>query len=134
MDSDKIDFHIHNGVDTPLVDKNNFQNIQFQYNAKEYNNGSVSGTATIDWSKSNVQYIILTADTTLTFISPFPGIRCILQVAGGFNPTFPGTVRWPAGTTPTPTASAGHKDIYSFIYSEVESLWDGIQSANFAIT
>ncbi len=129
-----LPFHLHNGVDSPPVDRINFQNIGFQYNAKEYDNGSVTGTATIDWSRSNVQYLTLTGDTTLTFTNPFPGMRCILQIAGAFTPTFPGTVRWSAGTTPTATATAGKKDIYSFVYSGKESLYDGIQSANFAIT
>ncbi len=126
--------HDHDKINSHQISKVNFQNIEFQYNAKEYDNGSVTGTATIDWSKSNVQYITLTGNTTFTFINPFPGMRCILQVAGAFTPTFPVIVRWSGGTTPTATASAGHKDIYSFIYSGKESLYDGIQSTNFATT
>jgi hypothetical protein len=124
----------HNGVDGPKIDKVNFTNIAFQYNAKEFDNGSVTGTAVIDWGKSNVQYVTLTGNTTLTFSNPRPGMRCILQVAGAFTPTFPGTVRWSGGTTPTATATSGKKDVYSFVYSGKESLYDGIQSNNFATT
>lgn len=128
------DKQVHNGTDFPLIDKANFTDIRFQYNAKEFDNGSVTGTATIDWSKSNVQYVTMTGNTTFTFTNPRAGMRCILQVAGAYTPTWPSTVRWSAGTTPTATATSGKKDIYSFIYSGKESLYDGVQSANFATT
>lgn len=129
-----VGFHTHNGPDSPKVDRSNFQNIGWQYNAKEFDNGSVATTATIDWSRSNVQYITLTGATTLTFINPFPGMRCILHIAGAFVPTFPSTVRWPAAITPTATATAGKKDVYSFVYSGKESLFDAIATLNFATT
>lgn len=104
------------------------------YYARAFDNGSVTTAATIDWLKGNVQYVTLTGNTTFTFTNPLGDMRVILHVAGAFTPTFPGTVRWSAGTTPTATASAGHKDIYAFVYCSKESLYDGIQSANFAIT
>lgn len=104
------------------------------YSSPEYDNGNVTTTATIDWLKGNVQYVTMTGNTTFTFINPQSGMRCILHVAGAFTPTWPSTTRWPSNTTPTPTASAGNKDIYSFVYSGKESLYDGVQSANFPIT
>jgi hypothetical protein len=113
------------GVDTATVG---------QYASEEYDNGNKTGTATIDWNNGNVQYVTLTGNTTLTFSNPLSGGRYLLHVAGAFSPTFPASVRWPSGVTPTPTASAGNKDIYSFVYSAKESLYDGLQSTNFSIT
>ncbi len=76
----------------------------------------------------------LTGNTTLTFINPKLGLHSFLHIAGAFTPTFPASVRFTGGTTPTATATAGHKDIYTFIYSNKESLYDGLQSPNYAIT
>jgi hypothetical protein len=104
------------------------------YFSSEFDNGSVTTTATINWANGNVQYVTLTGATTFTFSNPQAGMRCVLHVAGAYTPTFPAAVRWPAGTTPTATATAGHKDIYTFIYSGKESLYDGVQAANFATT
>ena len=98
----------------------------------EFNNGNVSGTATIDWSQGKVQYMTMTGNTTLTFINEDPGGRYLLHVAGAFTPSFPSNVRFPASFTPPATATAGKKDIYAFVYSAVEGLYDCVQSANFA--
>jgi hypothetical protein len=109
--------------------------LQFkQYSAVEYDAGSVATTATIDWNNGNVQYATLTGDTTFTFINPLSGGRYVFHVAGAFTPTMPTTVRYAGGVTPTATASAGHKDVYTFIYSGKEALYDGSMNANYAIT
>lgn len=101
----------------------------------EYDNGSVTGTATIDLSKGNTQYITMTGNTTFTFTNPKSGGHYILHMAGAFTPTFPTTVRWNgAGSAPTPTATSGRKDIYGFIYSGKESLYDGQMVANYLTT
>ena len=128
--------HDHDGVNSPKVTFSNLVsgNLKGQYSSREYDNGKVATTATINWANGNVQYVTITANTTFTFTNPQPGMRAILQVAGAYTPTFPASVRWSGGTTPTATASAGYKDIYSFVYSGKESLYDGIQSANFATT
>ena len=119
--------HTHdNGETFPIA------SMQVAYFSKEFNNGNVTSTATIDWSKSNVQYVTLTGNTTFTFIGAQPGYRHILHVAGAFTPTWPSNVKWSAATVPTATASAGFKDIYSFVYSGIENLYDCIQSANFS--
>lgn len=105
-----------------------------QYSAVEYDAGSVATTATIDWNNGNVQYVTMTGATTFTFINPISGGRYVLQVAGAFTPTMPTTVRYTGGVTPTPTASAGKKDIYTFIFSGKEALYDGAMNANYATT
>ena len=106
--------------------------VHGNYTSYEYFVGGVTGTATINWANGNVQYVTLNGDTTFTFTNPVPGMRCILHVLGAYLPTFPSTVRWPAGVTPTGTATSAHKDIYSFVYSGYEGLYDGIQTANYA--
>ncbi len=118
--------HKHNGAES-----SNFSQFRGYYYSMEVDLGSVATTATIDWTKGNVQYVTLTADTTFTFIGGSGGLRHMLHVAGAFTPTF-SSVRWPGGITPVATASAGHKDIYTFVYSAKESLYDGTQVANFA--
>ena len=99
--------HTHNGTDSQQINFANLQNgaLKGNYSSLEFDNGSVTGTATINWQSGNVQYVTLTGNTTFTFVSPFSGMRCILQVAGAYTPTFPSSVRWSAGTTPTATAS-----------------------------
>jgi hypothetical protein len=128
--------HLHTGVDSSQIPFSNISSgaLPGTYSSLEYDNEKVTTTATINWANGNVQYITLTGNTTFAFINPQIGMRAILQVAGAFTPTFPASVRWSAGTTPTATATAGHKDIYSFIYSGKESLYDGVQSPNFATT
>ncbi len=128
--------HAHTGADSQQIQFNYLASgsLKGQYGSAEYDNGSVTTTATINWANGNVQYVTLTGNTTFTFNNPLSGMRAILQVAGAYTPTFPSTVRWGGGSAPTATATAGYKDIYSFIYSGKESLYDGIQSTNFAIT
>lgn len=131
--------HAHTGYDQTqkvglknLADLGVEQNVQ--YSSGEYDNGNCTGTATIDWIHSNVQYATLTGDCTFTFKNPLAGGRYLLHIAGGYTPTFPGTVRWSNGVTPTPTVTAGQKDLYTFVYSAKEGLYDGLLSTNFSIT
>lgn len=128
------DDHEHNGNDTKLVHKASFQNRPFSYSSREFDNGNVTTTCTIDWSKSNTQYVTMTGATTFTFINPLLGQRMILTVAGAYTPTWPSSVRFPSSITPTPTATSGKADEYAFRYSEKEKLYKSIMSANFATT
>ncbi len=106
----------------------------FQFASAEYDNGNITGTATINWAKGNSQYATMTGNVTLTFTNPISGGHYFLHLAGAFTPTFPSSVRWTGGTTPAATATASHKDIYTLIYSAKESLYDILQSPNYAIT
>lgn len=105
-----------------------------QYSSLEYDNGNIATTATINWNNGNVQYATMTGNVTLTFTNPIAGGRYLIQLAGAFTPTFPASVRWSGGTTPTATATSGHKDLYTMIYSGKEALYDVLQSPNYAIT
>lgn len=104
------------------------------YYTGEVDNGNVNSTATIDWSLGNVQYATMTGATTFSFTNPQSGMRLILHLAGAFTPTLPSTVRWPAGTTPTWTATSGKKDIVSLVYSGKESLYDAVVAQAYATT
>lgn len=105
-----------------------------QYFSAEYDNGNITSTATINWNNGLNQYATMTGNVTLTFTNPKSGAHYTLHLAGAFTPTFPGSVRWTGGTTAPPTISVGHKDIYTLIYSGKESLYDILQSANYATT
>lgn len=108
--------------------------VSGHYASREYDNGSQTGVFTIDWTKSNVQYITVAGSTTFVFAGALTGGRYVLQVAGAYTPTFPANVRWSGGVAPAGTATAGKKDIYTFIYSGKEQLYNGLQSSNFATT
>jgi hypothetical protein len=76
-----------------------------------------SGTG-IDWANGNAQKRTLTADITFTMTGGVAGGRYLLEITqsgGAWVITWPSTVKWPAGTTPTPSAS-GKVDIYTFFY------------------
>ena len=93
------------------------------YWAVPYDNGNVSGTATIDWSKSLVQHATMTAATAFTFSNPQGGMRCLLHLYGPFTPTMPTNSRPVGGSWPTWTATGGKEDILTCIYNEKTSLW-----------
>ena len=82
--------------------------------------GTTTSATTINFNDGNVQEYTLGASTTFTFSNPNSGATYILiikQSSGGSNTiTWPGTVTWAGGTTPTMTATANKFDVYTFIY------------------
>lgn len=88
-----------------------------QYYSMSNANGTVTSSATIDWSKGNTQRVGITQTTTLAFSNIKPGGRYILEVqqdeTGSRAITWPASVVWPAGTAAT--ASGSNKvDLYAF--------------------
>lgn len=88
-----------------------------QYYSVSNPNGTVSASATIDWSRGNTQRIGITQTTTLAFSNIKSGGRYILEVqqdeTGSRAITWPAAVVWPAGVAAT--ASGALKiDIYAF--------------------
>lgn len=77
-------------------------------------NTSSSGSATIDWTKSNHQVITLTENTTLTFISPSKPCNLTLRVkqdtTGGWTVTLP-TVKTSGGYNLSFTTTAEAEDL-----------------------
>lgn len=76
------------------------------------------GTGTIDFSAGNKQTRTQTANGTLTFTAPGGPCSLVLKVlnsGGSRTITWPATVKWPGGVTPTPSATSKY-DVYSFFY------------------
>jgi hypothetical protein len=88
--------------------------------------GNVSGSVTIDLAHGEMQTCTLTAATTFSFSESFAagnGIGFILKVgaAGSYSITWPGSVKWPGGTAPTPTGNA----LFAFLSFDGGATWHG---------
>lgn len=78
----------------------------------------------------------LSENTTFTFSNPaasgkvsFLALRITQDAsASGFTITWPGAVRWPGGTTPTLTSTAGAKDQFVFYTNDAGTNWYGFTS------
>lgn len=79
-------------------------------------------TATVDWNNGNAQVLSTASATggvTLTFSNPASGASYVLKVVQGSTArtiTWPATVKWPAATAPTLTATSGAVDLTTFFY------------------
>jgi hypothetical protein len=93
--------------------------------------GSGSGSRTIDVTLGNYVTATATGITTWTFSNPVSspnacGFVLELVNGGSATQTWPGTVRWPGGTSPTLTASG--TDILVFITDDAGANWRGVAS------
>lgn len=83
---------------------------------------SVTGTATVDWTRGTLQQITLTGDVTLTFAGLGDGQRVTLLVVqdgtGGWTVTWPSDVRWPGNVPPAWTPAADAVDLVTFLRVE----------------
>jgi hypothetical protein len=87
----------------------------------EVDDGNSSTADTIDWSAGSAHKSTLTGNVTYTFSNPVTGGSYVLRVlsgAGGFTVTWPATVKWYGGVTPTVTSTASRMDLFNFY-------WDG---------
>jgi len=88
-----------------------------------------SGTAdTLDLSTGNVRKSTLTGNVTYTLSNPADGATYQIEIftgAGGFTATWPATVKWPAGTAPTITATAGRVDLIELTYDSTSGDYFG---------
>jgi hypothetical protein len=85
----------------------------------EVDDGNSSTADTIDWSAGSAHKSTLTGSCTYTFSNPVTGGSYVLRVltgAGSFTVTWPATVKWTGGSTPTVTATASRMDLFSFYY------------------
>lgn len=78
-----------------------------------------TGTAyTINLDNGSLQILTLTGNCTFTFPTPTAGKSFMLLLkqdgVGGRTVTWPGTVKWPGGTSPTITSTASKIDKYVF--------------------
>jgi hypothetical protein len=99
-------------------------------------NGTVTTAKTLDLTNGTVQTATLTASTACTFTMPTAtagkSFLLILNQAastGNGTATFTG-VKWPGGTGPTVTATAGAIDVFSFVADGTN--WYGTASQAFA--
>lgn len=89
-----------------------------QYSAARYTI-TYSSTVAVDFNNGNCQFIDATGNwAPSAFSNPIAGGRYLIQVnnnGGSRTITWPASVKWPGGTTPTPSAS-GKVDVYSLYY------------------
>ncbi|MCL4399658.1 hypothetical protein M1506_00050 [Patescibacteria group bacterium] len=103
----------------------------------EVDNGSLTGTTTIDWSQSNTQTIVLGNSIALAFTNGQPGGHYTLalkQDATGSRTitSWGSNVRWSSGVAPTLTTTANKTDYIEFVYDGLSSTFDGVGfNANF---
>ena len=79
---------------------------------------SVTGSTTVALTNGTLQKITTSGSTTVTLPSSVSGksFTLIIAYAAADTLTFAGggTLKWPGGTTPTPTSATGKFDIFSF--------------------
>lgn len=84
----------------------------------DYNNSYQSGTYVLDWKKSNLQTISLSGNTTLVFSGATEGSRLQLLVkqdsVGSRTISWPSSVKWQGGGSPTLTTTQSGVDIIAF--------------------
>lgn len=100
-----------------------------------------SGTAyTFDLSLGNAFTITLTANCTLSFSSPPTSGklgRCTIvlkqDATGGRTVSWPGSVAWAGGATPTLATTASHSDLFYLVTVNGGSTWYGkLVASNFS--
>lgn len=101
----------------------------------EFDNGTVSGTATIDWNNGNMQKVTLSDNVTLSYTDPTGAgrfdLRVIQDVSGGNAVTWPGSQFWPGGAAPTITAGSNTYDIVTVRYRGTGN-YDGAFTQDFS--
>ena len=88
---------------------------------KRVDDGNSSTADTIDWNTGNAHRSKLTDNCTYTFSNPATGAYYSMEVlqdaTGSRIATWPATVKWDNGTTPTLTTTANKKDVFGFYYN-----------------
>lgn len=74
---------------------------------------------TINWASGNVHSVTLGGNRTIKWTGQEDGQVCVVSIrqpsTGTASITWPGTVSWPSGTTPTLTYTAGKTDVFVFV-------------------
>ena len=97
--------------------------------------GTVTSSNTLALTNGTVQTVTLTASTACTFTMPTATagksfILIVTQASGGSGTAVFTSVKWPAGTAPTITASASAIDILTFVANGTS--WFGTYAQAFA--
>jgi hypothetical protein len=83
-----------------------------------YDNGNVTGTATVNWNNGNVQRLRFTGSTVLSYSNQKVGGVYSLQIevgATGATAGWPTGTKWPGGTPVTLSTNAASIDFVSII-------------------
>jgi hypothetical protein len=102
------------------------------YGVENHDNGSVSGTATINMENGNSQYITLTGNITTFSITnpPASGVEGTVKLyieqggTGSYTITW-GSILWPGAVAPTLATAVGAKDILVFSTVDGGTTWFG---------
>ena len=90
---------------------------------EELVSANTSTAYTVDLANGSVQYLTLTGNCTYTFPTPAAGKSFTLvqkqDGTGSRTVTWPASVKWPAGTAPTITATASKAD--KFVFTAIDS-------------
>jgi hypothetical protein len=97
--------------------------------------GTVTSSNTLALTSGTVQTVTLTASTACTFTMPTATagksfILIVTQASGGSGTAVFTSVKWPAGTAPTITATASAVDILTFVANGTS--WFGTYAQAFA--
>jgi hypothetical protein len=101
--------------------------VKGQLNIVPSNHSAAGATETIDFAVSNEHTVILDENITLTLSNPVDGGRytiILIQDGTGTNTvTWPASVKWPGGTTPTITATGNRADLVTLYYYATGSVY-----------
>lgn len=120
------------GSSTPATFSNSV-NMTGQVYYRDFNAGN-SGTAlTLNASNGIIQHATLTGNVVLT-LSGLTGvvltIRLVQDATGGRTVTWPASVKWAGGTSPTQTTTAAKSDIYQ-LYYDGTNWWGRVLGQNY---
>jgi hypothetical protein len=96
-----------------------------------------TSTITVDLANGSVQIITLGGNVTYTFPTPVAGKSFILvqkqDGTGSRTVTWPASVKWPAGTSPTLTSTASRADKFVFTAIDGSSWLGSVAGQNYTV-
>jgi hypothetical protein len=81
--------------------------------------GNVGGSITIDCENGNTQYFTMTGACAVSFANLKEGATYIIKVKQGGSSNFlswPVSIKWPNGVSPTNSQTINAEDILTFVY------------------
>lgn len=104
---------------------------------EELVSASTSTAYTISLANGSIQYLTLTGNCTYTFPTPAAGKSFTLvqkqDATGSRTVTWPASVKWPAGTAPTITATASKADKFIFTAIDSSSWLGSVAGQNYTV-
>jgi hypothetical protein len=85
---------------------------------REVQNVASTSATTVNWKRGQKQRITFSASSTITFIPPegVCNLMLVLAYSGSYTPTFPSSVKWQGGTTPTWSATNTKVDVVAMYF------------------